>query len=98
MDQLWSESAAQQAAHRYQANNTNHANNTNEDDDDCKFINEHENDMKRARIALGSLDRDRQKLKQQLNEPKYNSAQRQTIAIRNTQRFSVGCPEMHACI
>jgi hypothetical protein len=83
MDQLWCESASQRAAenaHRYQAT-------TNEEERKLT-IHEYENDVKRARIVLGSVDRDRQKLKQQLNEPKYNSTRRQTIeqAIRNTDK------------
>jgi len=79
MDILWRESAAQRQAARPK----------NAADTQLMMMTDaYEKDAKRARIALDSVSIVRQKLKQQLNEPKYNAEQRQIIqqAIKNTDK------------
>jgi len=77
MNILWRESAARRQAARPQGA---------ADAQLMMMTDVYEEDAKKARIALDSVSIVRQKLKQQLNEPKYNAEQKQTIqqAIKNT--------------
>ena len=70
MNILWRESAARRQAARPQGA---------ADAQLMMMTDVYEEDAKKARIALDSVSIVRQKLKQQLNEPKYNAEQKQTI-------------------